>query len=80
MFESVCIHPHAFACVWAGLKVVKMIYGVVAGSPTLTLRFNDEAYGIHRFHKGCVVTLTGVTRLGTTARNLCFTAAVQYCP
>jgi hypothetical protein len=65
--------------VTTGLKVAKMVPSGVGNSQVLTLRFEDRAYGVHRFHKGRIVDLTGVARLGTTGRYLCFTAKVQYC-
>jgi len=64
----------------AGLKVSKMIRKGAGPSQTLTVRFDDQTYGVQRFHQGRIVHLTGVARLGTTGRNLCFTARVQYCP
>ena len=63
----------------AGLKVVKAITGGVSNGLALTLRFSDKAYGIHRFHKGRTVRLTGVARLGYSSRYLCFEASVVYC-
>ena len=63
----------------AGLKVAKMIRKGAGPSRTLTVRFDDQNYGVQRFHQGRIVHLTRVARMGTTDRNLCFTARVQYC-
>ena len=57
----------------AGLKVVN---SGVGNSQMLTLRFEDQAYGVHCFHKGRIVTLTGVARLGSTGCYLCFIAVL----
>ena len=64
---------------YAGLEVVKAFTSGLGKGLPLTLRFSDKAYGVHRFHKGRTLRLTGVARLGYTRRYLCFEANVVYC-
>ena len=72
------VRPH-MGSMYAGLKVVKAFTSKIGNGLALTLRFWDKNYGVHRFHKGRTVRLTGVARLGYTSRYLCFEARVAYC-
>ena len=61
----------------AGLKASKAKFD--PRSNTVIVRFEDQHYGVARFHKGRTVKLTGAARDAATGRNLCFSASVHYC-